>query len=81
MTFYTYIIETTNSKGGIKYYTGSTNNLKKRVKLHKAGKGAKFCKGKKCRLLYYVTFNTRGEAMKRENKIKKMSPKKKRELI
>jgi len=81
MTYFTYILETINSKNKIAYYTGSTNNLEKRVKLHKAGRGAKFCKGKKLRLVYYETFKTRGEAMKRENKIKTFSKNKKIKLI
>ena len=33
-------------------YVGYTNNIEKRLKLHNSGKGAKFTKGKKWKLIY-----------------------------
>jgi putative endonuclease len=47
--------------------------LLKRIKLHNDGKGAKFTRGRKWKLLYYETFNSKIKAMKREYVIKKDS--------
>lgn len=64
-------------------YTGYTDNLKKRIKRHNEGKGAKYTRGRKpCKLVYYETFQTKSEAMSREWYIKhKMTKKDKTELI
>ena len=77
--FWVYILE---CRGGI-YYTGQTSRLTERMLEHMSGKGAKYTRGKRwpCRLCHAEEFLTRGEAMKRENKIKKMSRKQKEELI
>ena len=52
-------------------YVGYTNNLEKRLKLHNLGKGAKFTKGKKWKLVYFESYSTKREAMKNEYKLKK----------
>jgi putative endonuclease len=52
-------------------YVGWTNNLKKRIKLHNEGKGAKFTRGRKWKLVYFEILNTKSEALKREIKLKK----------
>ena len=52
-------------------YVGWTNNLKKRIKIHNAGKGAKFTKGRKWKVIYYEIFNSKKKAMQREYYIKK----------
>ena len=52
-------------------YVGYTNNLKKRISLHNSGKGAKFTKGRKWRLIYKEYFNSKKEAISREYYIKK----------
>ncbi|WP_026882409.1 GIY-YIG nuclease family protein [Clostridium akagii] len=53
-------------------YTGYTNNLKNRIKVHNNGKGAKYTR---CRLpvrvVYYEEYETKSEAMKREYAIKR----------
>tara|TARA_B100000029_G_C17600094_1_gene965462 strand:+ start:47 stop:301 length:255 start_codon:yes stop_codon:yes gene_type:complete len=59
-------------------YVGYTNNLKKRLKLHNTGKGAKFTKGKKWILIYSESYNTKKEAMKNEYKLKKNYKKRKK---
>ena len=47
MTFYyVYILETIAKNNKKRFYTGYTNNLKRRLEEHKNGHGAKFCKGK-----------------------------------
>ena len=52
-------------------YVGYTNNLKKRISLHNSGKGAKFTKGRKWKLIYKEHFNSKNEAISREYYIKK----------
>ena len=52
-------------------YVGYTNNLKRRINLHNSGKGAKFTKGRKWRLIYKEHFNSKKEAISREYYIKK----------
>ena len=58
-------------------YTGITNNLKKRLKKHEAGNGAKYLRGRlPIKLIYEENFINRSEASKQEIFIKKMSKKK-----
>ena len=51
-------------------YVGYTKDLKKRIKLHNSGKGAKFTRGKKWKLVYYEKYDTKSTAMKNEYKFK-----------
>ena len=51
-------------------YVGYTNNIKKRLNAHNSGKGAKFTKGRKWKLMYYEKFKTKKEALSREYYIK-----------
>ena len=51
-------------------YVGYTNNLKKRLKLHNLGKGAKFTRGRKWLLIYKESFKSKKEAISREYYIK-----------
>lgn len=63
-------------------YTGWTTDLKKRVKCHNSGKGAKYTR---CRLpvklIYFEKLNDKSSALKREYEIKKLSRNKKLLLI
>jgi len=52
-------------------YIGWTNNLKKRIKEHNEGKGAKFTRGRKWKLIYYEVVNNKSTALKREYELKK----------
>ena len=52
-------------------YIGYTNNLKNRIKLHNSGKGAKFTRGRKWKLIYKEKFNSKSKAISREYYIKK----------
>ena len=52
-------------------YVGYTNNLNNRIKLHNAGKGAKFTRGRKWSLIYKEKFKSKKEAISREYYIKK----------
>ena len=52
-------------------YVGYTNNLKKRLSLHNASKGAKFTKGKKWVIIYQQEYLNKSKALKDEYKLKK----------
>ena len=52
-------------------YVGYTNDLKKRIKLHNSGKGAKFTRGRQWKLIYKENFKSKTEAISREYYIKK----------
>ncbi|HWA52465.1 MAG TPA: GIY-YIG nuclease family protein [Patescibacteria group bacterium] len=63
------------------FYTGITNNLSKRFKAHKNGKGAAYTKSHKpVKIIYQEKFPDKSSALKREIEIKKW-PKKKKELL
>ena len=51
-------------------YVGYTKNLSKRIKLHNSGKGAKFTRGRKWKLIYKEKYNTKSQAISREYYIK-----------
>ena len=75
---YTYILKCKDDS----LYTGWTNDLKKRITSHNAGKGAKYTKARRpVELVFYEEFQTREEAMKREYAIKQLSRKEKEALI
>ena len=75
---YTYILKCNDNT----LYTGWTNNLEKRLEAHNTGKGAKYTKPRlPVELVYYESFETKQEAMKRECEIKKLKRKQKEELI
>ena len=68
MSYYVYMLKTLN-KNNITY-VGYTNNLNKRIKLHNSGKGAKFTRGRKWKLIYKEKYNTKSQAISREYYIK-----------
>jgi len=68
MSYYVYMLKTLN-KTNITY-VGYTNNLNKRIKLHNSGKGAKFTRGRKWKLIYKEKYNTKSQAISREYYIK-----------
>ena len=70
MTYFVYLLANYKGKKLITY-AGYTNNLKKRINLHNEGKGAKFTRGRKWKLLYSEKFSTKKEAISRECYIKK----------
>ena len=70
MTYFVYLI-VSNLKNNKKFaYVGYTNNLKKRLNLHNSGKGAKFTRGKKWKLVYYKKYDSKSLAMKNEYRLK-----------
>ena len=52
-------------------YVGYSINLKKRIELHNKGKGAKFTRGRKWKLIYKEKCTSKNQAISREYYIKK----------
>ena len=75
--YYVYLLRC----GDNSLYCGYTDDLKKRVELHKSGRGAKYTKSHlPVELAYYEKYDTKHDAMSREQFIKKMTKQKKEEL-
>ena len=70
MSYYVYVI-INDQKSKLTTYVGYTNNLKRRLLLHNKGKGAKFTRGRKWKLIYNEEYETKKEALSREYYIKK----------
>ena len=70
MTYFVYLIGNQKNRKFITY-VGYTNNIKKRLKLHNSGKGAKFTRGRVWKLMYFEKYKTKKEAISREYYIKK----------
>ena len=68
MIYYVYLLKSRGVKQVT--YVGYTNNLKKRISLHNAGKGAKFTRGRKWTLIYKEKYKSKKEAISREYYIK-----------
>jgi len=51
-------------------YVGYSGNLLNRIKLHNSGKGAKFTRGRKWRLIYKEKLTSKNKAISREYYIK-----------
>ena len=74
----TYILKCSDNS----LYTGWTNDIKNRVKMHNEGKGAKYTRGRgPVELVYLEEFDTKQEAMSKEAKIKRLTRKEKLLLI
>ena len=69
MSYYVYVLKSIEEKTVT--YVGYTSDIKKRIKLHNLGKGAKFTRGRKWKLIYKEKFNSKKEAILREYYIKK----------
>lgn len=75
---YTYILKCADGT----LYTGWTNDLDRRLAAHNAGKGGKYTRSRRpVSLIYYETYDTKEEAMRREWAIKQLSREEKLELI
>jgi putative endonuclease len=78
MAFYVYILQCCDGS----FYTGYTKDLDARTRQHQNGKGARYTKAHKPqRLAYTELHDSRGQAMKREREIKKLSHQQKQDLI
>ncbi|MBR3785291.1 MAG: GIY-YIG nuclease family protein [Firmicutes bacterium] len=75
---YTYMVRCADGT----LYTGWTTDVERRVTCHNAGKGAKYTRPRlPVELVYYETFETKEEAMRREAAIKKLSKERKELLV
>jgi len=75
--FYVYIVECRDGT----YYTGSTNNIEKRIALHNSGRGAKYLRGRTpVKVVYEKGNRCYKDALRAERNIKKLSHKEKLEL-
>ena len=75
---YTYILQCADGS----FYTGWTNNLQRRLKAHNEGKASKYTRSRRpVKILYYESFETKQEAMRREFAIKQLSRREKERLI
>ena len=68
MSYYVYMLKSIEKKSVT--YVGYTKNLLIRIELHNSGKGAKFTRGRKWKLIYKEKFNTKNQAISREYYIK-----------
>ena len=69
MKHFVYLLVSFHKKRIISY-VGHTNDIKKRLKLHNTSKGAKFTRGRKWKIIYKKSYNTKSEAMQNEFKLK-----------
>jgi putative endonuclease len=80
MSFFVYILRTSSDT----LYIGQTNDLEKRIKEHKSksARSSKYVRYfSSVELVYHETYKIRGEAMKREVQLKKLSRSEKEALI
>jgi len=76
--FYVYIVQCQDGT----YYTGYTPDIKRRIKLHNAGKGAKYTRDRKpVRLIWCKEYGYYKRAVSKEREIKKLTHKEKERLI
>lgn len=77
MVWYVYILRC----GDGTYYTGMTNDVARRLAAHRAGKGARYTRGRgPLELAYLEEQPSRSAALQRECQIKKMGRAQKGEL-
>tara|TARA_B100001564_G_C20600967_1_gene652700 strand:- start:1087 stop:1335 length:249 start_codon:yes stop_codon:yes gene_type:complete len=68
MSYYVYMLKSLGKKPVT--YVGYSSNLINRIKLHNLGKGAKFTKGRKWKLIYKEKLTSKSKAISREYYIK-----------
>ena len=69
MSYYVYMLKLISKKSIT--YVGYTKDIKKRISQHNSGKGAKFTRGRKWKLIYKEKFTSKNKAISREYYIKK----------
>ena len=69
MGYYVYMLKLISKKSIT--YVGYTKDIKKRISLHNSGKGAKFTRGRRWKLIYKEKFSSKNKAILREYYIKK----------
>lgn len=77
-TLWIYIVQCSNNT----LYTGSAQDVEKRISLHNDGKGAKYTRSRlPVKLIYSEECIDRSSALKREAEIKKLTRSEKQRLI
>jgi len=77
-SFYVYILECSDGT----FYTGYTKNIEARIGLHSSSKGAKYTRDRRpVKLAWVKEYKYFKRAFMRELEIKRMSRKKKEELV
>ena len=77
-TWYLYILKCKDDT----FYTGITTNVEKRLEAHRAGKGAKYTRGRgPLELVYRETCGSHSQALKRELQVKALPREEKQNLI
>jgi predicted GIY-YIG superfamily endonuclease len=78
LSYYVYILRCKDGS----YYTGHAKDVEKRFEMHKKGRGARYTRMHEPeKLVYMEEFESRGEAIRRERRIKTLSHNKKQQLI
>jgi len=78
MSHYCYLVECVDNT----LYCGYTNDIERRLKAHNSGKGAKYTQKRlPVKLVYFETFTSKIDAMRREYAIKQLSRSEKLKLI
>ena len=76
--YWVYIVQASDHT----YYTGSTNNLERRLTLHNAGNGAKYLRGRgPVRLVYVKAYRDYKQALRAERDLKNLTREQKHALI
>ena len=70
MPYHVYVLAN-KRKSKLTTYVGYTKDLKKRLNLHNLGKGAKFTRGRRWKIIYTEKYHTKKEALSREYYIKR----------
>ena len=77
MSWYVYMVRCRDNS----LYTGSTNDLSRRIQVHNSGKGAKYTKSRlPVTLVYQEECPDKSTALKRECEIKRLTKAKKEQL-
>ncbi|NOX18066.1 MAG: GIY-YIG nuclease family protein [Chlorobi bacterium] len=71
--FYVYILYSENID---KFYVGYTSDLTKRIARHNSGWGKFSSRGAPWKIVYFEKYNSKSDAIKRENEIKKKKSRK-----
>lgn len=70
MSHYVYLVECRDGT----LYTGYTTDVERRLKAHNQGQGAKYTRGRRpVSLLVHFGYSTKGEALRAERSIKRLS--------
>jgi putative endonuclease len=77
-TYFVYMLKSLKDE---KFYTGHTSDLKKRLKRHNGGMVRSTKARRPFELVYWESFGTRSEAMKRERQLKSFRRDVKLELV